>query len=264
MRASPIASPQTTCRMSSTIVFELCVDTVEAALAAERGGADRIELCSSLAEGGLTPGPGLLRRVLQQVTLPVHAMIRPRGGSFLYSDDDLAAMEQDILYARASGCTGVVLGILRENGSVDIARTKHLVALASSMEVTFHRAFDEARDLPEALEHVIAAGAGRLLTSGGCAEVRGGSSIIARLVKQAAGRGQIAIGGGIDADNVSQLVRKTGATHVHASLRARIRTATALGDETAEGGRSFALTTKAVREFADAVRNVSPLVASSR
>jgi copper homeostasis protein CutC len=132
------------------------------------------------------------------------------------------------------------------------------------MEVTFHRAFDETRNLPEALEHVIAAGAGRLLTSGGCARVREGSSIIASLVKQAAGRVQIAIGGGIDVDNVSQLVRKTGATHVHASLRDRIRTATALGDETAEGGRSFGLATKAVREFADAVRKASPLVASSR
>ena len=252
MRASPIASPQTTCRMSSTIVFELCVDTVEAALAAERGGADRIELCSSLAEGGLTPSPGLLRHVLQQVTLPVHAMIRPRGGSFLCSDDDLAAMEQDILYARASGCTGVVFGILQENGSVDITSTKHLVALASPMEVTFHRAIDQTLDLPEALESAIAAGAGRVLTSGGRIEAAAGASTIAELVRQAAGRVHIAIGGGVDSKNVGQLLRQTGATHVHASLRVRV------------DNRPVAVTALAVRDFAEALRSVSPLMANSR
>ena len=104
---------------------------------------------------------------MKQVSIPVHAMIRPRGGNFLCSDDDPAAMEQDILYAGDSGCAGVVFVVLLDNRSVDIARTKHLVALASPMEVTFHRAIDEARNLPEALEDAIAAGAGRVLTSGG-------------------------------------------------------------------------------------------------
>jgi copper homeostasis protein len=243
-----------TYRMNSTLVFEVCVDTVEAALAAQQGGADRIELCSSLAEGGLTPGPGLLQRVMRQVTLPVHAMIRPRGGDFFCSDDDLAAMEQDILFARANGCAGVVFGILRANGCIDIARARHLATLAAPMEVTFHRAFDDARDLPEALEFAIAAGAGRVLTSGGCATASDGAEAIAALVRQAAGRVQVAVGGGITARNVGQIVRQTGATHVHASLRPSI------------GGRDdariSAVTADAVRDFVEAGRNVSPAAAN--
>jgi copper homeostasis protein len=240
-------------RMNPAIVFELCVDTVEAALAAEQGGADRIELCSSLAEGGLTPGRDLLRHVLQRTTLPVHVMIRPSSGEFFCSCADLAVMEEDILAAKASGCAGVVFGILRANGCVDIARTRHLVELASPMEVTFHRAFDDARDLPEALEYVIAAGAGRVLTSGGCATASEGVQMIARLVRQAMGRVQIAIGGGIDAKNVAQLVRLTGATHVHASLR---NSACAGSNGTGEDGGTFVVTAEAVRGFTEAVQRI--------
>jgi copper homeostasis protein len=176
-------------------------------------------------------------------------------------------MEQDILYAKAGGCAGVVFGILLDNRSVDIARTKHLAALASPMEVTFHRAIDEARDLSEALEDAIAAGAGRVLTSGGHVEAAAGASKIAELVRRAAGRVHIAIGGGVDSKNVVQLLRQTGATHVHASLRVRVdnpHPTHGSGYETVDDSQPFAVTAQAVRDFAEALRSVTPLVANSR
>ena len=251
--------------MRPEIVFELCVDTVEAALAAEQGGADRA--LQFVGGGRLDSWPELAEHVMKQVSIPVHAMIRLRGGNFLCSDDDLAAMEQDILYAGDSGCAGVVFVVLLDNRSVDIARTKHLVALASPMEVTFHRAIDEARNLPEALEDAIAAGAGRVLTSGGHLEAAAGASTLAGLVRQAAGRVHIAIGGGVDSKNVGQLVRHTGATHIHASLRARVDNSHpthGTRNENEDGGQPFAVTAQAVRDFAEALRSVSPLATNSR
>lgn len=249
--------------MNSHINFELCVETVDAAIAAKEGGADRIELCSSLAEGGLTPSPGLLMRVLQQVTLPVHVMVRPRSGDFLYSVEDFAAMEQDLRYAKSMDATGVVFGILLADGRVDIPRTERLVALASPMEVTFHRAFDCTRNLAEALEDVIVTGAGRVLTSGGCARASEGAEAIAGLVRQAAGRIQIAAGSGIRATNVTQLLQQTGVTHIHASLRERVPSqmkyfndALANSIGIAEDGTSLAVTAQAVREFASVFQKV--------
>jgi copper homeostasis protein len=201
------------------IVFEVCAETMEACIAAHRGGADRIELCSALSEGGLTPSHGFLREAVKRSGLPIHAMVRPRGGSFLYSADEIEIMREDILHMKSLGVPGVVLGLLLPDGSVDVATTRELVQLASPMRVTFHRAFDSAPSLSQALEDVIATGCDRVLTSGGHDDVNAGAESLAALVKQAAGRIAIAVGGGLRLADAARLANFIGAKHFHASLR---------------------------------------------
>lgn len=206
------------------IVFELCAETIDACLAARDGGADRIELCSGLSEGGITPSHGLVRSAIENSGLPVHVLIRPRGGDFLYSSTEIAVMREDILHAKALGAAGVVLGVLNPDGSVDMARTRSLVELARPMEVTFHRAFDSTPSLPEALEDIIAIGCDRVLTSGGHRDVVAGAHSLAELVVQARGRIEIAVGGGLRLQNATSLSRLTAAPHFHGSLRRRLIT----------------------------------------
>jgi copper homeostasis protein len=201
------------------IIFELCAETLEAALSARAGGAHRIELCSGLSEGGLTASHGMLRAVVEQCGLPVHAMVRPRAGDYVYSNAEVSIMASDIEHAREMGAAGVVLGLLRADGQIDIDRTRALVELARPMQVTFHRAFDEAPAQAPALEAVIAAGCDRILTSGGAHDVLAGSAQLAQLVAAARGRIHIAVGGGLRLDNAAELRRRTGATHFHGSLR---------------------------------------------
>jgi len=201
------------------IVFELCADSIDACLVAREGGANRIELCSALSEGGLTPSHGLIREVVARSGLPVHVMLRPRGGEFVYSDDEFAVMRADLLHIRESAASGVVFGILHGDGTVDVERTRELVELAGPLEATFHRAFDEAPSLEQALEDVIGTGCQRVLTSGGEHDVMRGAESLSRLVQQAAGRIEIAVGGGLRLRNAADLVRITGARHFHGSLR---------------------------------------------
>jgi copper homeostasis protein len=132
--------------MISRVCFETCVDSLEAALAAHRGGADRVELCAGLAEGGVTTGAGTIRHVRELLRIPVYVLVRPRPGDFLYSADEFEAMRRDVEFARQWGADGAVFGILLENGSVDEERTGELVSLARPMGVTFHRAFDVSSD----------------------------------------------------------------------------------------------------------------------
>lgn len=199
------------------IALEICVGSVEHAVAAEQAGADRIELCAGLAVGGTTPSVALIRAVRSSVRLPIHAMIRPRGGDFVYSAGEFAAMRKDIRAARECGMDGMVLGILDAGRRVDVVRTGELVELAG-LPVTFHRAFDEVGNFSEALEAVIAAGARRVLTSGGAARALEGIVVLEQLVKWADGRISILPGVGIDAGNVVQIVRATKVCEVHASL----------------------------------------------
>jgi copper homeostasis protein len=201
------------------IVFELCAETIDACLAARDGGADRIELCSALSEGGITPSHGMIRSAVEHSGLPVHVLIRPRGGDFIYSPAEIAVMLTDIEHVKASGAAGVVLGLLHPDGTVDIAGTAAMVAIARPMQVTFHRAFDVTPSLPQALEDVIASGCDRVLTSGGERDVVAGAHSLAALVEQASGRIEIAVGGGLRIQNAASLSQTIGARHFHGSLR---------------------------------------------
>jgi len=205
-----------------TITFELCAETLDACLVAREGGADRIELCSALSEDGLTPSHALIRAAVQRSGLPVYVLLRPRGGDFLYDEVEFALMQEDLLHARDLGVSGFALGILRGNGRVDVERTRELVELAAPLEVTFHRAFDVTPSLEEALEDVISAGCRRLLTSGGERDVVAGSASLARLVRRAAGRIEVAAGGGLRLENAASVARVTKGSSFHGSVRRKV------------------------------------------
>jgi copper homeostasis protein len=200
------------------MIFELCSETIGACVAARDGGADRIELCSALSEGGLTPSHGLLKAAIRESGLPVHGLVRPRAGGFFYPEDEIAVIEQDILHMRHLGVAGVVLGILRSDHTVDIDTTRRLVELARPLKVTFHRALDDTPSLEEALESVIEAGCDRVLTSGGQSDAMKGAGMLARLVEQAGARIEVAVGGGLRLSNAAEIAALTGATSFHGSL----------------------------------------------
>jgi len=196
----------------------MSVESVATAVAAERGGANRVELCAELAVGGVTPSEELMREVRAAVKLPVFAMIRPRAGDFFYSSEEFAAMRDSIAQAKKLQMDGVVLGILTNEGRLDVGRTRELVELAKPLPVTFHRAFDECANQMTALEDVIHAGARRVLTSGGAASAAAGAEMLARLVAAAGERITILPGAGIHAGNVAKVVRVTGAREFHSGL----------------------------------------------
>ncbi|MEO6818004.1 MAG: copper homeostasis protein CutC [Edaphobacter sp.] len=201
------------------IIFELCAESIDACLAAQEGGANRIELCSALSEGGLTPSHGLIREAVRSSGLPIHVLLRPRGGDFMYTDAEFNVMREDLKHLRLLGASGAVLGVLRADGTVDVERTRELVEMAGAMEVTFNRAFDHTASLDQALEDVIATGCRRVLTSGGERDVVSGGKSLARLIEQAAGRIEIAVGGGLRLKNAAAVARTTGAQHFHGSIR---------------------------------------------
>jgi copper homeostasis protein len=205
--------------LSREIVFEVCAEDLESCVAAREGGADRIELCCALAEGGLTPSHALIGAAVAHSGLPVYTILRPRGGDFVYSDAEFALMQEDLEHARSLGVSGFVAGILRPNGNVDDNRMRLLVEQATPLEMTFHRAFDAAVNLEHALEDVIATGCRRLLTSGGAADVYTGAKRLRHLREQADERIAIAIGGGLRLETAAEVARVTGASQFHGSVR---------------------------------------------
>jgi copper homeostasis protein len=204
--------------MPAGLQLEVAVDSRERAAAAERAGAHRLELCSDLAAAGLTPGIQLIRLVRAAVRIPVHVMVRPRRGDFVYSASEFDEMKQSIQTIAAENVQGIVTGILLSDSSVDTERTGKLAALASPMQVTFHRAFDETPDLAAAMENVVLTGAHRILTSGGAADAQSGASILRQLIHQAANRITILPGGGLHPGNIAEVAAATGAREFHTGL----------------------------------------------
>jgi len=230
------------------ILLEISVESVEAAAAAARGGAGRVELCSNLSVGGLTPDLVLLRAVRKQIQIPVFVMIRPRAGDFVYSPTEFAPMKKSVAAARDAGASGLVFGILKAKGTVDIGRSRELVELAQPLPVTLHRAFDECPDLSQALEDVVGSGASRILTSGGAASAPKGATNIAMLVAAAGQRITMVPGAGINAENILQLAAATGAREFHSGLSTML-----LHPQT-----DYAKFENEVRAMVDALSPISP------
>lgn len=200
---------------------ELCAYSVEACQIAARLGVNRVELCASPAEGGVTPSLATIERVAKIPNLDLSVMIRPRGGDFLYSDDEFQTMLLDIEYARKGGATGVVFGILTADGKVDVERTRQLVEAAGDMETTFHRAVDMTEDYLQAVEDIIAAGCDRILTSGSYDKAIDGIENIARAVEISRGRIEIMAGSGVVAANAAQLAA-VGVDALHFSAKCMV------------------------------------------
>lgn len=205
--------------MSKQILIEVCIDSVASAIAAEQGGAERVELCANLFEGGTTPSAGSIATVRKHISIDLNILIRPRGGDFFYSDAEFETMKYDITLAKELGANGIVIGMLEQDGHVDKKRTQELVKLAKPLSVTFHRAFDMTPDPFQALEDIIELQIDRLLTSGQERTAFEGTELIAQLVNQAAKRIVIMPGGGITQRNLRKIVDKTKVTECHTSGR---------------------------------------------
>lgn len=200
------------------MILEICTASVDDCIAAQEGGADRIELNMALALGGLTPSLGTLIEARAATDLPIIVMIRPRPGGFCYSPSDFAAMEQDVHLALDHGADGIAFGILTEDGAPDEPRCERLIERIGDRESVFHRAFDVVPDPAGALERLIDLGVTRVLTSGQESSAYDGAPSIARYCEQAAGRIEILPGGGIDRFTLADVVARTGCDQVHASL----------------------------------------------
>lgn len=203
--------------MKKQVLIEICADGIESAIAAQKGGAHRIELCSALSIGGLTPSKGLMESVISHLKIPVNVLIRPREGDFLYSQLEYDVIKSDILAARQAGASGIVIGLLNSDGAVDIVRMKELRDLCRPMSVTFHRAFDMTKDPHEALEQIIKLGCDRILTSGGYSTAFLGKKMISSLVEKANSRVVIMAGAGINEANFIELAKTTGCLEYHFS-----------------------------------------------
>ncbi|MDR3387906.1 MAG: copper homeostasis protein CutC [Rudaea sp.] len=205
--------------MADTCLLEIAANSVASALAAQDGGADRIELCSALELGGLTPSRAQIVMARDRLRIPVYVLIRPRAGDFLYTDLECETMLRDIETSKAIGCDGVVIGVLDADGCIDQVRCRVLIAAAGKLGITFHRAFDLTRDPRQALEDAVALGCERILTSGAQTNAVAGADQISALITQAAGRIAVMPGAGIDEHNIAALRRATRACEFHASAK---------------------------------------------
>lgn len=208
--------------MKKKIVLEVCVDSVESAIEAEKGGADRVELCDNLMEGGTTPSFGSIEIARKTLEIGLHVIIRPRGGDFLYSDLEFQIMKRDIEIAKQIGVDGVVIGILTANGEVDIQRTQELVDIARPLSVTFHRAFDVTKGANDSLLKLIKIGVERILTSGQEATAFEGLEKINELIELAEDKIIIMACGSLTDRNIEKFVEKTNVKEVHLTGFAQI------------------------------------------
>ena len=205
---------------SSRLLLEIAAGSLESALAAQAGGADRVELCGSLEGGGVTPSFGAIALARDHLRIPLYVLIRPRAGDFVYSPSELESMHRDVEACARLGCDGIVVGMLDADGAVDVAGCRVLVAAAGAMGVTFHRAFDCVADRAAALDAVVALGCERILTSGGANTAEQGASVIAADIAHADGRIALMPGAGLTPANVAAVAQATGAAEWHASARA--------------------------------------------
>jgi copper homeostasis protein len=201
------------------MIFEVCIDSVEGALAAQQAGAQRVELCDNLVEGGTTPSLGMVELTCRSASLDVNVMIRPRGGDFVYSDLEFEVMKLDIQVVKKCGAKGVVFGLLTPDGRIDRERTSQLIELARPMTVTFHRAFDLCLDPRQALDDLMDLGVNRLLTSGQKPRALEGAACIKALVEQAKGRIIILAGGDVNKQTLPLIAAQTGVNEVHFAAR---------------------------------------------
>ncbi len=199
----------------ANILLEICCGSIDDAIQAEKGGADRVELCSALFLGGLTPSIGTIQEAKRRLKIPVMVMVRPRGGGFCYTEAEMATMERDVEAAIDSGADGIVFGILQADGKIDEKRTKRMRRLIGKRQAVVHRAFDVTPDPFKALEQLVDLGITRILTSGQRDSVQEGADLIAELIERAGKRIEILPGGGIRPFNVREVVDKTGCRQVH-------------------------------------------------
>lgn len=204
------------------MTLEICIDSVLSAIEAEKGGADRVELCANLFEGGTTPSAGCMSLCRKHIQIGLFVLIRPRGGDFLYTDIELAIIQEDISIAKDLGADGIVIGALTAEGQVDIAKMERLMQYAYPLPVTFHRAFDMTQNPFQALEDIISLGVKRILTSGQEKTAYEGTDLLAELVKRAANRISIMAGGGVTARNIPKIHQITGITEFHSSARQKV------------------------------------------
>jgi len=206
------------------VSLEVCANSATSAIAAQAGGAARVELCNNLHQGGTTPSQGHIILARKSLNIQLYTIIRPRSGDFLYTNDEFEIMREDIKQSIDLGCDGVVFGILKANGSVDMKRNEQLLDLARKhgLKATFHRAFDVCSDPAQALENLISLGFERVLTSGGKSSAMEGISGILKAIRQANGRISVMPGSGISESNVADLVRFTTATEIHSSARSLV------------------------------------------
>jgi copper homeostasis protein len=203
--------------------LEVCADSVENALVAQAAGAQRIELCANLPEGGTTPSYGQIKIARKYLNIRLYPLIRPRGGDFLYTGTEFEIMKSDIRFCGETGCDGAVTGMLNPDGTIDRVRNRELVETARryGMGVTFHRAFDRSNDLFQAMEDIISLGCERILTSGGCNTAIEGAETIRRLIEKAEGRIIIMPGSGVTPENARELMCLTGLKELHGTFRSR-------------------------------------------
>ena len=245
------------------VLLEICLDSVESAVAAERGGADRVELCAGLAEGGTTPSAGMIAAVRKKIAIGLQVMIRPRGGDFCYSADEFGIMQRDILIAKQLGANGVVLGILNVEGGVDKDRMRQLIEMARPLKVTCHRAFDMSCDMEQALDDLVGVGADRVLTSGGKKSAVDAMPTLKQLVQQAQSRISVMACGELSIANVKAVIAYSGVREVHAALGTAVSSAMKFRNQRIEMGtltnseyQHVVVTESSVRELRAAIDSV--------